>query len=133
MSRVLVFGTFDQLHPGHEFFLSYASKQGSELVVVVARDQTVQEVKNRLPVQEELLRQQVLAAHPVVDQAVLGSLGDKYAVVEQVSPSVIVLGYDQVAFTSRLEEELVSRGVSCVVKRCTKSFQPHKYKSSLLR
>ncbi len=133
MKRVLVFGTYDHLHPGHEFFFKQARTYGDALVVVVARDQTVRAVKSRAPVQSENTRLQALEKHVLIDKAVLGSLGDKYAVIEEVSPDVIVLGYDQQAFTSRLEEELEARGLRCEVVRVEKSFFPNKYKSSLLR
>ena len=46
--KVLVFGTFDIFHKGHEYFLSEAAKHGS-LNVVVARDLTTYEVKGRFP------------------------------------------------------------------------------------
>ena len=39
---VVVAGTFDGIHPGHLSFLKQASELGNELVVIVARDKTVQ-------------------------------------------------------------------------------------------
>lgn len=37
-NRVMVFGVFDGLHPGHRAFLRQARKKGDKLIVVVARD-----------------------------------------------------------------------------------------------
>lgn len=133
MSRVLVFGTFDGLHPGHEFFFEQARRRGGELFVVVARDQTVQDVKGRLPVRDEQERLRAVQKHFFVEEAFLGGLGDKYAVIEELVPDVIVLGYDQEAYTQRLEDELMRRGLRCVVIREVQSLAPHKFKSSLLR
>lgn len=133
MTRVLVFGTFDGLHPGHEFFLAHARSRGSELVVVVARDETVLQVKGRAPVQSAQQRHSVLASHALVSSALLGGLGDKYAVIEHIRPDCIVLGYDQDVFTQDLEDELLARNVPCVVERFEESFRPDVYKSSLLR
>lgn len=133
MTQVLVFGTFDCLHPGHVFFLEYARSRGEELVVVVARDETVRRVKSRAPVQSESRRREALAAHALVDSALLGGLGDKYAVIEQVRPDKIVLGYDQHVFTKDLVAELAARGLSCVVERFEESLRPDVFKSSLLR
>ena len=44
---VLVFGTFDGLHEGHQFFLKKARALGDRLVVVVARDVSVIALKGR--------------------------------------------------------------------------------------
>jgi len=45
--KVLAFGTFDILHPGHEFYLKEAKKHGDILDVVVARDSTVEKIKGK--------------------------------------------------------------------------------------
>ena len=45
--KVMVFGTFDIFHKGHENFLKQAKKLGDCLTVVVARDETV--LKFKLP------------------------------------------------------------------------------------
>jgi FAD synthetase len=42
---VMTFGTFDRLHPGHEYYLSEARKYGDCLITVVARDKTVVDIK----------------------------------------------------------------------------------------
>ena len=49
MIKVLVFGTFDIIHPGHVFFLNQAKKLGDFLCVVVSRDETVNELKREYP------------------------------------------------------------------------------------
>ncbi len=36
--KVMAFGSFDFLHPGHVHYLTRASKLGSYLIVVVARE-----------------------------------------------------------------------------------------------
>ncbi|MFT4249751.1 MAG: adenylyltransferase/cytidyltransferase family protein [Candidatus Woesearchaeota archaeon] len=131
--RVLVFGTFDNLHPGHEFLLKKAREFGDELCVVVALDKTVQEVKSRLPQQNQQERLVALMASGFVDEVVLGREGDKYAVIESVCPDVIVLGYDQEVFVTNLQEKLEKRGLRTRVVRVEESFMPEKYKSSLLR
>ena len=47
--RVLCCGTFDYLHPGHISFLKQAARLGTELFVVVARDENVKRLKGRYP------------------------------------------------------------------------------------
>jgi FAD synthetase len=97
---VLASGVFDLLHLGHVKFLEEAKKAGgknAELVVIIARDSTVEANKGRKPIMSENQRRALVESLKVVDEAVLGfekfDLGD---VIERVKPDVIALGYDQV-------------------------------------
>jgi FAD synthetase len=96
---VLASGVFDLLHLGHVRFLEEAKKAGgknAELIVIIARDSTVENKKGRKPVMSENQRRALVESLKVVDEAVLGfekfDLGD---VVERIKPDVIALGYDQ--------------------------------------
>ena len=96
---VLASGVFDLLHLGHVRFLEEAKKAGgrnAELIVIVARDRTVEENKGMNPVMSENQRRALVESLKVVDEAVLGfekfDLGD---VIERVKPDVVALGYDQ--------------------------------------
>ena len=108
---VLVFGTFDGLHMGHEFFLNEAGKLGDELVVAVARDSHVRELKNKNPVHGEQERLQAVAKHPGVARAMLcdETLGS-YDILEQVHPTLVAVGHDQQALRSDVEK----RGVPVI-------------------
>lgn len=132
MTRVLALGTFDRLHPGHEHYLREAARLGDELVVVVARDATVHEVKGRPAVQDEFERLAAIEAVPGVTTAVLGRPGDKLRIVEEIHPDVIALGYDQRSFTTGLQEELARRGLHPRIVRIG-AFRPEAFKSSKLR
>lgn len=122
--KVLAFGTYDLLHPGHEFVLREAAAIG-EVVVVVARDANVERIKGFLPEHNEEERRAAVEALPYVDEARLGyeEWGRHLDVLEDIQPDVIVLGYDQQA---RLPE-----GPWEVLRM--PAFKPEKYKSSLLR
>ncbi|HLC96243.1 MAG TPA: adenylyltransferase/cytidyltransferase family protein [Candidatus Nanoarchaeia archaeon] len=132
MKKVLCFGSFDVLHPGHIYYLREAKKLGDYLVVVVARDQTIREVKGKLPKYDESQRLQQVSAVPFVDKAVLGYDGDKYKIVEETDPEVICLGYDQKSFTYNLEEQLRQRGLHPHIYRM-KPYKEDTYKSSKLK
>ncbi|MBP7134185.1 adenylyltransferase/cytidyltransferase family protein [Patescibacteria group bacterium] len=132
MIRVLCFGTFDGLHPGHDDFLRQVAEAGEEVWVVVARDATIIHVKGQLPAINEQDRLRALQAHPLVHEARLGHEEDKYQVIDEIRPQAIVLGYDQQAFTQGLAEELARRGHSVRIERA-KPFQPETYKTSKLR
>lgn len=131
MPTVLVLGTFDGLHPGHEDYFRQAREHGDRLVAVVARDRTVLEVKGQLPRMGEEARRASVEASPLVDSAILGRDGDKLAVICELKPEVIVLGYDQASFIGDLAEKLRARGLDCRVVRA-EPFNPDVYKSSLL-
>ena len=129
---VMCFGTFDGLHPGHEDYFKQAREHGDKLVVVVARDNTVVDVKGNLPATNEAERLYKVQEHPLVDEAMLGYPDDKYRVIEEIQPDIICLGYDQEAFTDTLDVELTRRGLAASVIRCQPYF-PDTYKTSLLR
>lgn len=42
---------------------------------------------------------------------------DKYAIIEAIKPDIILLGYDQKAFTEKLQQELGQRGVKAEIRR----------------
>ncbi len=129
MKKVMVFGTFDILHPGHEHMLKEAKQYGDYLVAVVARDATVLEVKHRKAYADENTRVKNLEALGLADKVVIGGTADKYAVIDVEKPNVIALGYDQKFFVDDLEDA-VDDNVQIV--RLT-PFMPNLYKSSKLR
>jgi FAD synthetase len=132
MTRVLAFGTFDIFHPGHEHYLKTAAALGDELYVIVALDETVAQVKGRLPHNSEQHRISAVAALPYVTQALLGRKGDKYAIIKESSPDIIALGYDQTTFVERLEQELAACGLHPRIVRL-EGLRPETYKSSKYR
>lgn len=96
---VLASGVFDLLHLGHVRFLEEAKQAGGEnakLVVIIARDSTVEKMKGRKPIMSEDQRCALVESLKVVDKAVLGyedlDIGE---VIGKVKPDVIALGYDQ--------------------------------------
>jgi FAD synthetase len=120
MVRVMATGVFDLLHPGHIYFLTEARKLGDELVVVVARDSTARKFKHE-PITSETSRVQIVSALKPVDRAVLGHEGDIYAILDEIRPDIIVLGFDQVHNEDRVLEECRKRGLHTRVVRLPKS------------
>ena len=82
MAKVMLFGTFDILHKGHEFFLNEAKKLGDFLVVAVARDDTVRKVKKQQPLNDEKMRLGNLQKPGIADKVILGYSGDKLRIIE---------------------------------------------------
>ena len=117
---VLASGVFDLLHLGHVRFLEEAKKAGgpnAELIVIVARDKTVQERKGRKPVVPESQRCALVASLRIVDRAILGyedfNMGE---VIEKINPDVIALGYDSYAGSIGREVEHYVRGKNLKMK-----------------
>ena len=96
---VLASGVFDLLHFGHVWFLEEARRAGGEnakLIVIIARDNTVEKSKGRKPIMSEDQRCALVESLRVVDEAVLGYENmDIGEVIEKIKPDVIALGYDQ--------------------------------------
>lgn len=100
-------GTFDLLHPGHYNTLNYAKSLGDELIVIIARDETVKKIKGRKPIIPEEQRRMMVEAIKPVDKAILGSLTDKLEPILKIKPDFIVLGPDQTTFKiQELKDEL---------------------------
>lgn len=129
----MVFGTFDIFHPGHKNFLKQARQYGNYLVVVIARDKTVEKVKGKLPCNNESDRRQAVIKSGLADEVIPGRLKDKYQLIKKYQPEVICLGYDQTAFINNLSEKLKEFNLAKTKIIRLKSYYPQKYKSSKLK
>ena len=134
---VLASGVFDLLHLGHVKFLEEAKKAGgktAELIVIIARDSTVQETKGRKPIMPESQRRALVESLKVVDEAVLGfenfDVGD---VIDRIKPDVIALGYDQAAMERRVREYVDKHGLNVKVVRVGKFEEDELDSSSKIR
>lgn len=117
MVRVMASGVFDIIHTGHISYLEQARAMGDELYVVVASDETVRKRKHD-PVTPEQMRLRIVSSLKPVDRAVLGrSGGDIYAVLDEIRPDVIALGYDQAFDEAQLRSDLLARGFDVQVRR----------------
>jgi FAD synthetase len=112
---VLAAGVFDVLHLGHVKFLEEAKKAGgrdAELVVIVARDKTVEERKGEKPVISENQRRALVESLKVVDEAILGyEEFDIGKVIEKIKPDVIAVGHDQKKIGEDVRKAIAKRGL----------------------
>jgi FAD synthetase len=96
---VLATGAFDLLHFGHLKALEDAKKAGgsdSRLIVIIARDKTVERRKGKKPIVPEDQRRALVQALKPVDMAILGFEELNIdAVIRRLRPDVIAIGYDQ--------------------------------------
>ena len=121
---VLASGVFDLLHLGHVKFLEDAKKAGGEnakLVVIVARDRTVEKNKGRKPIISEEQRRILVESLKVVDEAVLGRENfDIGEFIENVKPDVIALGYDQEEIEKRVSQYVSEHNLDVKIVRIGK-------------
>jgi FAD synthetase len=129
---VMAFGTFDPLHAGHEFYLKKAKELGDYLVVVIARDKTVRQIKGRAAILNEHQRASAVKKTGIADKVILGFHNDKHKVLLKYRPEVIALGYDQFVFTQKLKKTLIDNKMDTVINRID-SYCPQVYKSSLIK
>ncbi len=120
---VLVFGTFDILHIGHIDLFKQAIKHGNTLVVVLARDKRVKQIKGSAPIHSEMERKEILEHIDIINKVYLGDESDVYKVIKDISPDVIALGYDQQVFTDKLEEKIIEFKLNTKIVR----LEPYKH------
>jgi len=116
---VLASGTFDLLHLGHVKYLEEAKKAGGKnarLLVIVARDKTVEKRKGAKPVMPEEHRRALVESLKVVDEAILGyDEFDIGAVIEKLKPDVIAVGYDQAGIEEQVRKAIAQKKLSVQV------------------
>lgn len=95
MKRVIVFGVFDLLHPGHLYFLQQAKKYGDHLTVIIARNERIVQEKTHKPLFNEEERLKLVGALKIVDQVLLGDKEGEWKIIKKLHPDVICVGYDQ--------------------------------------
>ncbi len=122
--RILVFGTFDNLHTGHKFFLNEAQNRG-ELFVSVGLDDTVEKIKGKRPKQSQEERIRTIQKEFPQAQVSLGDRENYLKPIKDLKPDLILLGYDQ-----KLPLGVNESDIDCRIERVD-SFEPKKYKSSL--
>lgn len=131
----VAFGTFDILHPGHIHYLRSASRYG-KLVVVVARDKSVERLKGRAPLMDEKSRVEIVGSLKFVHRAVLGdSIGrwnDIYNILPRLKPDYLVFGYDQRVDMGYLKGFIAKKGLKVKIIRLW-PVRKEKFKSSKLR
>jgi FAD synthetase len=121
---VLASGVFDLLHLGHVRFLEDAKKAGganAKLIVIIAKDSTVERIKGKKPIMSEEQRRSLVESLKVVDEAVLGYEGlDIGEVLSKIKPDVIALGYDQAEMEAEVKTYLVVHKAAIQIVRIGK-------------
>lgn len=133
-TKIMVFGTFDGLHPGHLNFFKQAKKlaKKSFLIVSVARDRNVKRIKKRLPTLNEKKRLILIKKYKIVEKVILSGVKNHLPHILKERPEIIALGYDQKAYVKNLKRDLKNKGLLVKIVRL-KSFKEKIYKNYLLK
>ncbi len=124
--HVLIFGTFDDLHPGHHSYIEQALALG-DVTAIVARDANVERIKGRLPLHDEQKRMEAIKKNFPQVRVVPGDEKDFLSAIRREEPDILFFGYDQ-----RLPPGITEKDLPCPVKRA-EPFEPHIHKSSIRR
>ena len=133
MKKIMVFGAFDGLHPGHLDFFKQSKRYGDFLIVSVGTDRNVKKIKGKKPLFNQDERLDLVAACKIVDQAILGTETNFYMHIRDHAPDIICLGYDQWATEKEVREGLKSVGLTNVQVVRLKSYQTERAKSTIVK
>ncbi len=133
MTKVLVFGVFDGLHEGHQFFLKEAKKLGDHLTAVITPDEVVRELKNKAPNSTLTNRIEHLKKIDLVDEVIVGDnqIGE-WAVFEKCKPNVVAIGHDQDALETAIKKYFEKSQTQPKFIRI-EGFKTNVYKTSLIQ
>ena len=122
MTKVMAFGSFSIIHPGHLLYLSEAKKLGDELIVVLATDKNIEKEKGIKPVFSQDERLKLISSLSAVDETIMGYEDDFFRVVREKKPDILALGYDARCSESEMHGKLKENGIDARVvkiKACT--------------
>lgn len=129
--KVLVFGVFDLLHPGHVYFLDEAHKLGSEIHICLATDEFVKNYKKKETHNNFLHRKNAINA--IFPNAIVHT-GDtsigQWSIFKELTPDIIAFGYDQ----NDLHDSIISFGINPNITKIVfiLGYKQDKFKTSLL-
>jgi FAD synthetase len=134
---VLASGVFDLVHYGHVYFLEEAKKAGGKharLLVIIARDKTVEKLKGKPPILQEEQRRAIVASLKPVDEAILGKEEfDMNEELREIRPDIVAVGYDQEQIEKQVLSVAKSEGLNIKLVRIGKFVASELDSSSKIR
>ena len=129
MSRIVVNGTFDILHPGHLALLNYAKSLGAFLVVAIDADERVKQLKGpQRPINNQFERKLLLENLRAVDEVVIFNSSEELVdIIKQCA--IMVKGSDykgksvlgeancQVVYFDRIDEYSSTKKIQDIINR----------------
>jgi len=133
-TKIMVFGTFDGLHPGHINFFKQAKNlfKNSFLIVSLARDNNIIKIKGKKSTLSEDERFNLVKRNKFIDKVVLGGKVKYLPHILKEKPDIIALGYDQKDYVENLKKDLKKNCISIKIIRL-KPYKQKIFKNSLLK
>lgn len=131
--KILIFGVFDGIHEGHMSLINEAKKKGSNIVVVIARDEVVERLKGKSPKYNEIERINSLLELEDIDQVFLGDKEEgSYRILKEINPDEVLLGYDQQPIFESLNKAIKEGALSDLKISFAEAFKEDELHSSIL-
>lgn len=127
----MLFGSFDGIHPGHNYLIDQAQSHGDQLIIVVAQDSVIHSIKQQNPIFPLATRiKQLQETYPLA-QVIAGdeALGT-WSAIKMYQPDIVIVGYDQKGLKKALS--MIQEQFKFTIIELD-AFHPETYKSSLLR
>lgn len=124
MNKIIIFGKFDILHPGHISFIKYAQSLG-QVTAVLESAEVIYGLRTYHPFYSDKVRQQNLEKLGL--EVYLHTNQDKKKILADLKPDIILLGQDQ-EFLINLFKNTKSAKL-----KINKLVRPELFKSSKLR
>ena len=132
MKIVMTFWAFDIVHPWHKHYLSEAKKYWDKLITIVARNETIEKIKWKKPINDEKKRILDVKNLNLSDIVELWHQKDFLYAVKKYKPDVIAIWYDQTSFIHQLSEFLHKNNLKTSVVTID-SYKENIYKSNKLK
>ena len=127
--KIIIFGKFDVLHPGHIYFINQAKVAG-RVTVVLESDQAVERNHNFVPFYNQAHRTKQL--EQLGSQVYLRIKQDYQQILEDLKPDILYLGHDQQHLIKKFSAIQKSKIYKFKIK-VVEEFYPELFKSSKLR
>lgn len=124
----MCFGTFDIFHDGHKHYLDTAKKLAPKMIIVISRDHRVLAIKWKPALHDEASRLTEVQKHYPDALVILWDDADIYVPIRQYEPDILTFWYDQY-----VPEKYIAKIFPNIEIVRIDSYEPHIYKSSLLR
>jgi len=127
--KVLIFGKFDALHPGHIYLINQAQKLG-RVTAVLETDEAIRSLRGEAPCYQQAVRQKILLKYGI--KIYLRYQQDYHAVLKDLSPDILLFGYDQDWLNGQFRR-VINAGDYGVQTRTARAWHPEFCKSSKIK